>query len=228
MQKLIRRLFTSAAIAVAVLAPQVHASIAVAVVDFDSPGLTGLYFSGDSFTQSGFTMTASFDAGIVDTAAALGGAAPSGNATRFYSGLNDGGLVMQRTDGGLFDLKSFDAAFIPLDPAASGTTVMVAFGTYADNTASGVAWLFGSKSGGAFPFVNYSDPADFAGFSRLKQVEFFACAFDGVNVCAAPTFNNGQFAIDNITANKIPEPSTTAMLSLCLLGLALFSRRSAR
>ena len=226
MQKLIRLLYASAAIAGAALSPQVQASMVT--VDFDAPGLTNLYFAGNSFTQSGFTMTASFDAGIIDTAIALGGAAPSGNATQFYSGLNDGGLVMQRTDGGLFDLKSFDAAFIPLIPAASGTTVMVAVGVYADNSASGVAWLFGSASNGIFPFVSYSDPLDFAGFSRLKQVEFFACAFDGVNVCAAPTFNNGQFAIDNITANKIPEPSTTAMLSLCLLGLALFSRRSPR
>lgn len=226
MQKLIRLLYASAAIAGAALSPQVQASLVT--VDFDAPGLTNLYFAGDSFTQSGFTMTASFDAGTVDTAVGLLPVVLSGNATQFYSGLNDGGLVMQRTDGGLFDLKSFDAAFIPLNPAAPGTTVMVALGTYADNSAGGVAWLFGSASGGAFPFVNYSNPLDFAGFSRLKQVEFFACSFDGVNVCAAPTRNNGQFAIDNITANKIPEPSTTAMLSLCLLGLALFSRRSAR
>ena len=226
MQKLIRQLYVSAAIVGAALSPQVQASMVT--VDFDGPGLTGLYFAGDSFSQSGYTMTASFDAGIVDTVAALGGAAPSGNLTQFYTGLNDGGLVLQRTGGGLFDLKGFDAAFIPLDPAASGTTVMVAVGTYADNSASGVAWFFGAKSGSAFPFVNYSNPSDFSGFSLLKQVEFFACAFDGVNVCAAPTRNNGQFAIDNINLNNIPEPSTAAMLALCMLGLALFSRRSAR
>ena len=226
MQKLVRQLYASAAIAGAALSPQVQA--AVVTVNFDGPGLTGLYFAGDSFAQSGYTMTADFDAGIVDTAAALGGAAPSGNATQFYSGLNDGGLIMRRTDGGFFDLKGFDAAFIPLDPAAPGTTVMVAVGTHVDNSASGVAWLFGAKSGNAFPFLNYSNPLDFAGFGLLKQVEFFACSFDGTNVCNAPTLNNGQFAIDNINLNNIPEPSTTAMVALCMLGLALFGRRSAR
>ena len=227
MQKLIRRLYASAVIAGAVLSPQVQASMAV--VDFNSPSLTGLYFSGDSFTQSGYTLTANFDAGIVDVAASLGAAAPIGNATQFYSNLNDGSLLLRRTDGGLFDLNSFDAAFIPLIPAASGNTVIAAVGFYADNSNNGgLAWLFAPNTGGGFPFATYNNPLDFASFSHLKLVEFFACSFDGINVCAASTFNNGQFAIDNITLNAIPEPSTTAMLTLCLLGLALFSRRSAR
>ena len=226
MQKLIRLLYASAAIAGAALSPQVQATLVT--VNFDGPGLSGLYIAGESFSQSGYTMTADFDAGIVDTAAALGGAAPSGNATQFYSNLNDGGLIMRRTDGGFFDLKGFDTAFIPLDPAGPGTTVMVAVGTHADNSVGGVAWLFGAKSGNAFPFVNYSNPLDFAGFGLLKQVEFYACSFDGTSACTASTMNNGQFAIDNINLNKIPELSTAAMLSLCLLGLALFSRRSAR
>ena len=68
MQKLIRLLYASAAIAGAALSPQVQASMVT--VDFDAPGLTNLYFAGNSFTQSGFTMTASFDAGIIDTAIA--------------------------------------------------------------------------------------------------------------------------------------------------------------
>lgn len=225
MRKLIRWLYVSVAIAGAVLVPQVQASIVV--VDFEPPSLTGLYSSGDSFTQSGFTMTANFDAGTVDVASSLGSAAPSGNATQFYSNLNDGSLIMQRTDGGLFDLKSFDAAFVPLIPAASGTTVMAAFGVYADNTLSGVAWLFAPASDGSFPFANYSDPADFASFSQVKLVEFMACAYDSAGICVTATRNNGQFAIDNITTN-VPEPSTAAMVALSLLGLALYSRRSVR
>jgi hypothetical protein len=223
MQKLIRRLYASAAIAGAALSPQVQA--ATAVIDFEPASLTGLYFAGDSFSQSGFTMTASFDAGTVDVASALIPNAPSGNATQFYSGLNDGGLIMQRTDGGLFDLKSFDAAFIPLSQPGTTTTVIVAV---ANN--NGVAWLFPANNGTGYPFGNYSNPVDFANFMQVKKVEFFACAYDGAGICFTPTRNNGQFAIDNITANvtAVPEPTITVMLSLGLLGLALRARRSAR
>lgn len=231
MQKMIRRLYASAAIAGAVLSPQAQALVslpsATTVIDFEAPGLTGLYFNGDSFTQSGFKMTVDFDAGIVDVGAGLGDAAPSGNPTKFYSQLNEGGLIVERSGGGLFSLYSFDAAFVPLNPAAAGTTVIVAVGVYGNNTSTGVAWLFAPSVTPSHPFANYSNPVDFSAFANVKLVEFFACAYDGVNVCSGPLQNNGQFAIDNITVS-VPEPTTTVMLTLGLLGLALRSRRSAR
>lgn len=199
-----------------------------ATVNFDDPSLTGLYFAGDSFTQGMFTMTVDFDAGTVDTAAALGGSSPTGNSTQFYSQLNDGGLILRGADGSRFDLTSFDAAFIPLSPAAIGTTVIVAYATYGDLSHAGVAWLFASSSTRHFPFAHYGNPADFAGLSGLLSVEFFACTFDGVSVCATPTDNNGQFAIDNISGVLLPEPSGLAVLPVALLGLALASQRAAR
>ena len=225
MQKLIRRLYTSVAIAAAVLSPQVQATT---VIDFDAPGLTGLYFNNESFTQSGYKMTVEFDAGLVDVADAANSTAPSGNLTQFYTQLNEGGLIIERNDGGLFSLSSFDAAFVPLDPAAAGTTVMVAVGVYANNTSSGVAWLFAPSGTPSHPFATYNDSFDFATFANVKLVEFFACAYDGVNVCSGPLQNNGQFAIDNIGVTAVPEPTISVMLSLGLLGLALRSRRSAR
>ena len=238
MHKMIRRLYASAAIAGAVLSPQAQAVTQVAVVpsavilpltviDFDALGLTGLYLNGDSFTQSGFKMTVDFDAGVVDVGTGLGGAAPSGNSTQFYTQLNEGGLIVERSGGGLFNLSSFDAAFVPLDPAAAGTTVIVAVGVYDNNTTTGVAWSFASSGTPSRPFSTYNNPLDFASFTNLKLVEFYACAYDGVNVCSGPLQNNGQFAIDNITVS-VPEPATTVMLTLGLLGLALRSRRSAR
>lgn len=239
MKKVIQRLYASAAIAGAVLSPQAQAvtqgavvpsstlNILSTVIDFEAPGLTGLYFNNDSFIQSGFKMTVDLDAGTVDVGTGLGGAAPSGNSTQFYTQLNEGGLIVERSGGGLFSLSSFDAAFVPLDPAAGGTTVIVAKGVYANNTTTGVAWSFASSGTPSHPFANYSNPLDFASFNNLKLVEFYACAYDGINVCGGPLQNNGQFAIDNITVS-VPEPTTTVMLTLGLLGLVLRSRRSVR
>ena len=225
MHKQTRRLFAGAALVGAALTPVAQA--ATLTIDFEPASLTGLYMAGEIFSQGAFTMKVDFDAGIVDGAGALGGSAPTGNLTQFYSQLNEGGLIMQRSDGALFDLKSFDAAFVPLSPAATGATVMVAVGVYANNSSAGVAWLFASSATSNFPFSHYGNPLDFATFNQVKQVEFFACAYDGVTVCSGPLHNNGQFAIDNITAS-VPEPTTIAMVTLGLLGLALRGRRSIR
>ena len=215
MHKLIRQVTTAAAIVgAAALAPQALAS--TVVVDFESVGLTGFYIANDTFTQNYFTMTVDIDTGIVDTNIALIPNDPTGNLTQYYSQLNEGGLIVQRTGGGLFDLTSFDAAFVPLGTPASGTTVIVAAGVRADNSSFGVAWLFGGSNNSHFPFQNYSNPADFAGFTNVKLVEFFACSLNGG--CASPTQNNGQFAIDNIALNFVPEPNTI-VLALGLMGL---------
>ncbi len=224
MSKLFRRLCASAALLAAFAGPQAQAAV---VLTLDSPALSGLYFPGDSFSTYGYTLTAGFDAAILDTAASLGNVSPTGNASQFYSQLNQGELLLRRGDGGLFNLNGFDAAFIPLDPAAAGTTVMVAYATFADGSQGGVFWDFGASGNSHFPFVTYDNPADFGFFTNVTLVEFFACTFDPTNgPCAAAIQNNGQFAIDNI--NVVPEPGMGGLLALCLAGLALTRRRAAR
>lgn len=226
MRVLTRSLFASTLIAGAIAASPLQAS--AAVIDFDEPGLANLYFAGESFQQSGFNMTVGYDFATVDVAAALA-APPSGNSTQFYTQLNEGFLTLTRADGGLFNLNSFDAAFVPLVPAAGGQTTIAAVGIQADGTKVGWAFLFAPAAAGAYQFARYDDPLDFGVYANLKAVQFYACSFDGANVCASPLQNNGQFALDNINVTAaVPEPSAALMLGLGLGGMAWLRRRQTK
>lgn len=222
MHQVFRRLLAPAAMAAAAsFTAQAHAAT---VIDFEGPDLGGLYLPGDSFAQAGFTLTTLFDFGVVDTAAGLGAAAPSGNATQFYFNSNDGALRLAQTGGGAFDLMGFSAAFVPLDPASAQATVIVARGTLQNDSLVSAVWQFAPSNTSSFPFTAYAGAA-FSAFNNLKQVDFYACSWVGGVACGAPTQNNGQFAIDNISVSAVPEPGAALLLALGLAGLALHRRR---
>jgi len=225
MEKLIRKLFVAATF-VAAVALSAAAQARIVTVDFDDPNLTGLYFAGDSFNQSGFKMTVDVDFGTVDVAAALGPAAPSGDATPFYFQANDGGLIVEREDGDVFDLVGFSAAFVPLIPPSPLTTAIVAVGLDVHGGFVGVGWLFAPAVNNVYPFATYDDPLDFAGFKDMVFIEFFSCSVVGGQLCTAPTENDGQFALDNIQLS-VPEPGSVAlvMLAMLALGMTMTARR---
>jgi hypothetical protein len=61
-------------------------------------------------------------------------------------------------------------------------------------------------------------------FVDMAVVEFFACSFDGANICAQQTNNNGQFALDDVRLG-IPEPESLALAFLGMLALGLSRQR---
>lgn len=220
--RFIRWVGASALALASLLAPMQAGAV---TINFEGASLTGLYFVGDSFTQSGYNVTASYDFGIVDTAATMNPAVrPIGNSSQFYFATNDGGLWIESESQTGFQLLGFSAAFVPQSPPSAQQTVIVAFATYMDNSQYGVAWLFAPATGGNYNWGLYNNPLDFAPFVNMRYLDFFACSYDGVNICAQPTNNNGQFVIDNI--HVVPEPSALALSMIALFGLALTRRRT--
>ena len=145
MSKFVRHLLSAAAVAGAFAATSASAGVIPAVLTFENPALTGLYFAGDSFTEQGFRMTVDFDFGTVDSAASLP-APTSGNGSQFYFQSNDGGLIVQREDGLGFNLNSFQYAFVPQNPASALATAIVAFAQNMDGSQSGFGFAFAAAS----------------------------------------------------------------------------------
>ena len=117
MPKLLGRMLSCAAIACSAILPQAQA----AVIDFEGIPAPTILFAGDSVDQEGFRITAGGSFGTVDNILGLGDLAPTGNDSQFYSGFNDTFVTINRPDGLLFTLNSFDAAFIP--PVVQGAGV---------------------------------------------------------------------------------------------------------
>jgi PEP-CTERM motif len=224
MQKSVWRYTIAAAVSYAALCSPVHASV---VINFEGIALAGAYAPGQSFSQSGFTMTSFDDFGNVGTTDDLGDAAPTGNNTQFFFNRNDGFLTLKATDGGLFSLDGFSAAFVPRSPLLmpSPEIVIVAAGYQANGNAFGTYFGLGSTGPSGFPFFTYGNPADFGRFNNLVEVQFFACVQDD-NVCVTATNGNGQFALDDIRVTAaVPEPASWALALAALSGLAFTGRR---
>lgn len=221
MQNVFRTLVCSVVLAAASLAPAARA----AVITFEGAALTGIYFAGESFTQAGFVMTQFDDLGTVDTAAGLLSGAPTGNATQFYTNLNDGYLELTEVGGAPFSLNAFSAAFVPQsNPTTPLNLVLVALGTTTTGDNPFLLFSLGDTTTGAahYPFLSFST---FTPLTRLTTLDFFMCNFTGTSVCTLATRNNAQFALDNISVTAVPEPEITALMGLGLFVVAAVARR---
>lgn len=197
---------------------------ALAAVTFESVA-PDFFVEGSSVADGGFLLAPGGGFGVVDDAGAFVIATPpSGNATRFYAGLNDSRATLTAANGAPFSLAGFDAGFVaplPLDPGVvAGLLLLETVDLAGTSTLRGFD-LGASGADGSFAFLTFQGAA-FADLGLLASATFYACVYVGTG-CAVGFENLGQFALDNIQVTAIPEPETVALFALGLA--ALGSRR---
>lgn len=155
---------------------------------------------------------------------------PTGNASTFFTSLNDGYLVLGRMDGKSFSVNSFQASFlggadIGSLPAVSGLLGLQ--GVTASGGSLSQSYQLAGPAGGTLSFDSYTTSGAFAA-AQFKYLYAYGFACDGAGSCAAFSTNRGQFALDNIqltTVTAVPEPETWALMLMGLAGVGALSRR---
>ena len=215
------------------------------VIDFESVA-PNIYGGTEVITQSGYNLT------VIDTPAAGPGgtgfagaigdgsdpflctvaACPTGNASQFYLGVNDGSLKVTRTDNRLFQLTGLDYAFLAPVGNLGGYTYgqLTLVGELSNGTNVSYAYNFPVlDSLGYSPFETLSLTA--FGGNYFSSVTIGSCLFDGNGGCTSPLAgaeNQSQFAIDNLRVAPVPEPETYALMGLGLGLVGWMSRRRSR
>lgn len=198
---------------------------------------------GDEFYQSGFWMDPFSNAagaqagdlvGAIVDGADLGGTCmavtcPSNNPSKFFTGLNDGAMVLGRTNGLAFQVKDFRAAFVGNGdalPALPGLIRLQGHKADGSGTMTATFNLGGPDANGALNFNKYTASSAFAN-TAFDYMYVFGFACNAAGSCSAFSTDRGQFAIDDINFAELPEPASLALTALAL-GLAGFARSRRR
>jgi hypothetical protein len=195
-----------------------------AVLDFE--GLApSLFLGADTLGQSGYTFTQNGDFGVVG-ADFLTAQAPLGNATSFYSVLNDTSVGLTRDDAIGFRLNGFDAGFVTPSPQNGGVIpgrIVLMGSTRSGGSVFGSFEFAPSDANGNFSFEHFA--SNLSAFTDLSSLTFLACVYSATGSCDNPAENLAQFSLDNVNVIGVPEPSTYALMALGLAAVAGHARR---
>jgi hypothetical protein len=230
------KLLGAALVAAAAAAAPAHAG----VIDFE--GYAGMVGGGEEWDQAGYsvgfyantadggvgTLVGQFIDGNDSSCDTQSMACPANTSGTYYAALNDSYLDIMFNNGPGFQIKSFDASFVggspslnsyPNPPGLIRVQAFTATGGYLIQD----YWLNGPTPTG-FRLDHFNATGAFANTTFVEALVFgYSCNTSGN--CSAFSSDKGQFAIDNITLNDVPEPATAAIVGLGLLGLGAARRR---
>ncbi|WP_295992367.1 NF038120 family PEP-CTERM protein [Rugamonas sp.] len=158
-------------------------------------------------------------------------ACPAGNASKYYSGLNDGSISFSRSDSHGFHLNSLDFAFVsPVYGVPDGVygRLVISGSKVGGGTISTEVDFGGQNADGLYTFASWNAGA--FGKADLSSVTISACLFDGAGGCVNSdvSANQAQFALDNVhLTSAVPEPAAWMMFGLGLALAAVARRRGA-
>lgn len=217
-----------------------------AVITFDDVTESGyaatlpLLGHGDEFYESGFwlaTASNQDDAQYGDLVGAIVDGSdvantcfsvvcPTNNPSHYFTALNDGYFALGLLDNNPFNLTGFDASFVAAfgDLVPEISLLLRVVGHKADDSGSLTSqFALSGLEGGVLNFSSFATDPLFA-TTQFDYALFygFACNNNDLN-CTAFGTDKGQFALDNISVNAVPEPSALFLLSLGMVGI--FMRR---
>lgn len=231
-----KRFLGAAAVAVAAAAAPAHAD----TIRFE--GYNSITLGTDVYTENNYnvgfyanttdggvnSLVGQFidgDGSVCDSGSML---CPKNISGNYYAAFDDSYLDITGVNGGFLHVNSFDASFIggsTSTGAYAGTPGLVRVqGFLANGSSLSETYALTGATSTGFQFAHFDASAAFAA-NDFIEVAIFGYTCDTSGSCNAFNSNRGQFAIDNIALNEVPEPATLAIVGLGMLGLGAARRR---